>query len=177
LSPPLRHKFIRQFSSETQLIFFKCRVTTTIHLIVHKNWNKDKKIDSIVCVFRSNRSNISGDEEDSGLYILENGAEFSLTPLNKRKYAFEPYSGSRSGTRDHRRTQRRLNRQEEPGREDLKGLVYSRGVGAVKSPVEVNILPGPVNYVRSSQVPYIEEEKSILENINIVRSAKQRFLN
>ena len=59
----------------------------------------------------------------------------------------------------------------------MKGLVYSRGVGAVKSPVEVNILPRPVNYVRSSQVPYIEEEKSILENINIVRSAKQRFLN
>ena len=124
---------------------------------------------------------MSREGEDSGLYILENGAEFSLTPLIKRKSAFESFSGLRSGSRDTKGIQSWVNQPEEPGRDEtgvgMKGLVYSRGVGVVKYPVQVNILPGPVNYVKSSRVPYIEEEKSILENINIVRSAKQRFLH
>ena len=46
----------------------------------------------------------------------------------------------------------------------------------MKSPMDVELVDNPINYVKSSNIPYIEEEKNILNNINVVDQVKRKFL-
>ena len=59
---------------------------------------------------------------------------------------------------------------------DGEGVVYRRGASTAMPPIELEVLGDPVNYVRSSNSPYIEEEMGVLKNINIVHSIKKKFL-
>ena len=107
------------------------------------------------------------EEADSGLFVLENGTEFSLTPLNNRKSAFEPPPVVR------RRRPSSPIRLAAPG----FGLSFARGGARVRQEAATAaVVADPLNYVKSSNLPYIEAEKGVLQNINIVHSAKRKFL-
>ena len=132
------------------------------------------------------------EEEDSGLFVLENGAEFSLTPLNKRKSAFETERRTSYGNTGRRSNQPYANGHvggvgtglggvgTAPGGVGTVlggvGTVLGRAGGTTKAPIHVEILEKETNYVKSSNIPYIEEEKTVLENIKIVNSIKKKFL-
>lgn len=132
-----------------------------------------------------------GEEGDSGLYVVDNGAEFSLTPLNKRKSVFESRSSAsakgdrakagrdkqkkRSSKQHERRTSGEL-REEEVYYTGGEGVVYSRAGSASRPPLDLEVMDDPVNYVRSANIPYIEEERGVLKSINVVHSVKKKFL-
>ena len=95
---------------------------------------------------------------EQGLYVLENGMEYSLTPLTSRKSKFESLPTSTDRIRPKFTTVR-------VAPKSLSSRPYQE--------------PQPTNMerVKSSSVPYIEEEKDVLKNINIVKSLKTKFLN
>ena len=47
----------------------------------------------LLLLLRSGGPWAGDEEEDSGLFVLHNGAEFSLTPLNQRRSVFENKNG------------------------------------------------------------------------------------
>lgn len=114
------------------------------------------------------------EEEDSGLYVLENGTEFSLTPLVKRKSAFE--TERKYAKYDRRGRQRHFHSSTNGEMGEGLGVTFHRVSGSIKSPIQVEIVDKPVNYVKSANIPYIEEEKSLLNSINVVETVKRKFL-
>ena len=95
--------------------------------------------------------------EDVRPYMVENGHEYSLTPLTTRKQKF-----------DHHQYDPRVFRgSPQPG--EL----------SQKSPNLANNSPNtiPRERVVSTNLPYIEEEQDVLKSINIVQSLKSKFLN
>ena len=95
--------------------------------------------------------------EDTRPYMVENGHEYSLTPLTTRKQKF-----------DHHQYDPRV----------FKGSPQP-GELHQKSPSPVNNSPNtiPRERVVSTNLPYIEEEQDVLKSINIVQSLKSKFLN
>ena len=93
--------------------------------------------------------------EDNRPYMVENGHEYSLTPLTTRKQKF-----------DHHQYDPRVFRgSPQPGE------MYQKSV-TNNSP---NMIPR--ERVVSTNIPYIEEEQDVLKSINIVQSLKSKFLN
>ncbi len=174
-----------------------------------------------------------GEEDDSGYFVADNGVEFSLTPLTKRRQLFEarppvearrpvearPPASSSAGqpvrrppppggvarlvdpcpaVRPTGRTElvrspvqhlkkqsvKRANvpeRQIEPAHaphvKNVSGPVRqtepAKSVGGPVREIE-NAAHAPC--VKSASVPYIQEEKEILERIHVVKQLKEKFL-
>ena len=95
--------------------------------------------------------------EDVRPYMVENGHEYSLTPLTTRKQKF-----------DHHQYDPRVFRgSPQPGELSQKSLSLANN-----SPNTI-----PRERVVSTNLPYIEEEQDVLKSINIVQSLKSKFLN
>ena len=98
--------------------------------------------------------------QDFHLFVVENGTEVPLTPLSQRKSLFE-----------------------RPGSEGRRGWEGSQQTRSWEKPVvgkaEENDSSEslPTELVRSSSRTYIEEEQDVLQNINVVRRVKMRFLD
>ena len=100
--------------------------------------------------------------QDFHLFVVENGTEVPLTPLSQRKSLFErPGSEGRRGWEGSQQT-----------RSWEKPVVV---VGKVEENSSSESLP--TELVRSSSRSYIEEEQDVLQNINVVRRVKMRFLD
>ena len=98
--------------------------------------------------------------QDFHLFVVENGTEVPLTPLSQRKSLFErPDSEGRRGWEGNQQT-----------RSWEKPVV----VGNVEKNSSDSL---PTELVRSSSRSYIEEEQDVLQNINVVRRVKMRFLD
>ena len=98
-----------------------------------------------------------GSQGDEGPCVVENGIEYSLTPLAARKNKFEHQYTPRAfsmGSIDEKY---------------LKTNPVQPEQGTDKQLIE--------NRIISSKVPYIEEEKDVLESINIVKNLKTKFLH
>lgn len=95
--------------------------------------------------------------KDNRPYMVENGHEYSLTPLTTRKQKF-----------DHHQYDPRVFRgSPQPGE------MYQKSQSITNhSP---NMIPR--ERVVSTNIPYIEEEQDLLKSINIVQSLKSKFLN
>ena len=91
--------------------------------------------------------------------MVENGKEYPLIPLSQRKSLFE--------------------NKEQPK------LSYKLAVTKLETPDVVKIIHKPKKEeislkdppVKSSNVPYIQEEQEILQNINLVSKIKPKFGN
>ena len=95
--------------------------------------------------------------EDVRPYMVENGHEYSLTPLTTRKQKF-----------DHHQYDPRVFRgSPQPGELSQKSQSLANN-----SPNTI-----PRERVVSTNLPYIEEEQDVLKSINIVQSLKSKFLN
>merc|ERR1712192_193280 len=98
--------------------------------------------------------------QDFHLFVVENGTEVPLTPLSQRKSLFErPEGEGRRGWEENQQT-----------RSWEKPVVE----GKVKENSSESL---PTELVRSSSRSYIEEEQDVLQNINVVRRVKMRFLD
>ena len=91
--------------------------------------------------------------DDHRLYLVENGLEYSLSSLDSRKSKFE----------------------------NLHTVNIKPNFIPARLPPRListcpNLEPQSTERVKSSSVPYREEEKDILQNINIVKSLKSKFL-
>ena len=101
----------------------------------------------------------TGPGQDFNLFVVENGTEVPLTPLSQRKSLFE-----------------------RPGREE-RVLEGSQQARSWEKPVSSGKTENnsseslPTELVRSSSRSYIEEEQDVLQNINVVRRVKMRFLD
>jgi hypothetical protein len=185
------------------------------------------------CLARE-KSGGSGEEDDSGYFVADNGVEFSLTPLTKRRQLFEarppvearrPVEARPPAASSAGRPVRRppppggVARVVDPcpavgptGRTELvsspvqhlkvhsvkRANVPVRQVEPAPAPFAKNAcgpvrqtapctksVGGPVREietaahapcVKSASVPYIQEEKEILERIHVVKQLKERFL-
>jgi len=98
--------------------------------------------------------------QDFHLFVVENGTEVPLTPLSQRKSLFE--------------------RPEHEGRRAWEASQQTRSwekpvvVGKAEDNSSESL---PTELVRSSSRSYIEEEQDVLQNINVVRRVKMRFLD
>ena len=98
--------------------------------------------------------------DDQGPYVVDDGHEYSLTPLADRKNKFEQ-------------------------KYDQRAFRMSPILGGVSdAPSKSNLgqhkkldFSAMRDRVISSNIPYIEEEKDVLKSINIVQSLKTKFLN
>ena len=106
--------------------------------------------------------NNNTNSHDEALYVVENGLEYSLAPLNSRKSKFEHQTLDR--TRPTVSTDREATRSLSSIRRD-------------KPSNNNHPRANEMDRIKSSNVPYIEEEKDILKNINVVQSLKSKFLN
>ena len=95
--------------------------------------------------------------EDTRPYIVENGHEYSLTPLTTRKQKFD----------HHQYDPRVFKGSPQPGELNQK----------LPSPANNSPNTIPRERVVSTNLPYIEEEQDVLKSINIVQSLKSKFLN
>ena len=103
--------------------------------------------------------------DEQGLFVVENGTEFSLTPVNKRKSMFEIHKKN-GRVRKISRDTKKQNRIIEPPMEAPVDTVDTTKEYENQS----------LERIKSSNIPYIEEEKDILENIRMVQSLKMKFL-
>ena len=101
------------------------------------------------------------------LFVVANGAEVPLTPLQVRKTVFE------SSKLQPRRMQTPGRRNGEEARSWEAGHA-GEGLGMRFRNGNLSL---PADLVKSSKLSYLEEEKEILRNINIVKHAKKRFLD
>ena len=99
--------------------------------------------------------------QDFHLFVVENGTEVPLTPLSQRKSFFEKPNSE--GGREWEGSQQTRS-WEKP--------VVTVGKSEDKSSESL-----PTELVRSSSRSYIEEEQDVLQNINVVRRVKMRFLH
>ena len=106
--------------------------------------------------------NNNTNSHDEALYVVENGLEYSLAPLNSRKSKFEHQTLDR--IRPTVSTEREATRSLSSIRRD-------------KPSNNNHPRANEMDRIKSSNVPYIEEEKDILKNINVVQSLKSKFLN
>ena len=97
--------------------------------------------------------------QDFNLFVVENGTEVPLTPLSQRKSLFE-----RPGS------ERRRWECSQPARSWERPVVE-------KEREETNSESLPTELVKSSSKSYIEEEQDVLQNINVVRRVKMKFLD
>lgn len=100
--------------------------------------------------------------DEHGLFVVENGNEFSLTPVNKRKSMFEIHKKSGRVRKISKETTRQ-NKISEPPPQSLDNTPKESEKQSFER-------------VKSCNIPYIEEEKDILENIRMVQSLKMKFL-
>ena len=98
---------------------------------------------------------------DPALYVVENGLEYSLASLHSRKSVFEHQRVDR--IKQTVTTEREETRSLDSRREKLNHHPSSKA--------------NEMDRIKSTNVPYIEEEKDILKNINVVQSLKSKFLN
>merc|ERR1712192_238220 len=99
--------------------------------------------------------------QDFHLFVVENGTEVPLTPLSQRKSLFErPGSEGRRGW--------------EEGQQTRSWEKPAMVVGKVEKNSSESL---PTELVRSPSRSYIEEEQDVLQNINVVRRVKMRFLD
>merc|ERR1712192_236097 len=99
--------------------------------------------------------------QDFHLFVVENGTEVPLTPLSQRKSLFErPGSEGRRGWEESQQTRS-----------------WEKPVAVVGKVEKNNSESLPTELVRSSSRSYIEEEQDVLQNINVVRRVKMRFLD
>jgi len=104
--------------------------------------------------------------DEQGLFVVENGTEFSLTPVNKRKSVFEI----------HKRNGRVRKISKETAKQ--KKIIEPSPEAPVDSTADTakEYENQSLERIKSSNIPYIEEEKDILENIRMVQSLKMKFL-
>lgn len=104
---------------------------------------------------------VSSDQESSlGLYVVENGKEYPLIPLRQRKSLFETVQ-----------TQQVLSYKVTPLiNNHEKKTAASTVVAEIPA---INLLREPP--VKSSTVPYIQEEQEILQKIDLVSKIKPKF--
>ena len=104
--------------------------------------------------------NNNTNSHDEALYVVENGLEYSLAPLTSRKSLFEHQTLDRIRPTVSTEATRSLSsiRRDKPSNHH-----HPRA--------------NEMDRIKSSNVPYIEEEKDILKNINVVQSLKSKFLN
>jgi len=103
--------------------------------------------------------------DEHGLFVVENGTEFSLTPVNKRKSMFEIHKKSGRVRKISKETK-------ESKRTDRVSETQLEIPTEISKESEMQSL----ERIKSSSIPYIEEEKDILENIRMVQSLKMKFL-
>ena len=103
--------------------------------------------------------------QDQALYVVENGLEYSLPPLTSRKSVFEHQTLELD----------RIKQTVTTGREATRSL--SSHTDNLINHHHPNLQSNEMDRIKSSNVPYIEEEKDILKNINVVQSLKSKFLN
>ena len=96
-------------------------------------------------------------EENMSPYMVENGQEYSLTPIIARKHKLDL----------HQYDPRVFRGSPQPGESHRRSPVLQKN-----SPPTV-----PRERVISTNMPYIEEEQDILQSINIVQSIKSKFVN
>lgn len=105
---------------------------------------------------------INKSQEEHGLFVVENGNEFSLTPVNKRKSMFEIHK--KSGR------VRKISKETAKQNKIIEPLLEAPVDTHNESESQI------LERIKSSNIPYIEEEKNILENIRMVQSLKMKFL-
>jgi len=105
---------------------------------------------------------INKSQEEHGLFVFENGNEFSLTPVNKRKSMFEIHK--KSGR------VRKISKETAKQNKIIEPLLEAPVDTPDESESQI------LERIKSSNIPYIEEEKNILENIRMVQSLKMKFL-
>jgi hypothetical protein len=106
----------------------------------------------------------TGSQDGSQLFLVENGSEVPLTPLVQRKTVFERFTLMHSDTRDVL---------ERPASREARSLGQEAEARPASPRGSISL---PAQLVRSSSRSYIEEEKDVLKNINIVNKVKKKFL-
>ena len=117
----------------------------------------------------------TGAGQETQLFVVENGTEVPLTPLSIRKTLFESGDFKASETVVGRQSRswegaETASRRSSGIYRDVEGEEEGHKVFQNTS---VSL---PLEMVKSSTLAYIEEEKDVLQNINIVKSVKQKFL-
>ena len=141
----------------------------------------DRQTTSIASI--ENINTFQGEDEETtdsslGLYVVENGKEYPLIPLKDRKSVFE----SQSVKVSYKLATSTTIKEKTKGLNEIMNQSTVVSDRVIRRPFMIDSVGNPDRNqlrrdppVKSSIVPYIQEEKDILENINLVSKIKPKF--
>ena len=120
----------------------------------------------------------TGAGQETQLFVVENGTEVPLTPLSIRKTLFESGDFEASETVTGRQSRSWEGAETSSRRTHRSSGIHgdTEGEEEGQEVYQNTSVSLPLELVKSSNLAYIEEEKDVLQNINIVKSVKQKFL-
>lgn len=121
--------------------------------------------------------------EDTPLYVVENGKEFPLTPVSKRKSFFmsSEQLATNKMPNDILMSQPIIVHPKLKREEDEKECELSSSSSSLDEDEDESLQSREEESVdnqtiKSSQKPYIQEEQEVLASINVVKKMKKKFL-
>ena len=141
-------------------------------------------------IYTERASNVESSDVINGLYVVENGREYRLVSLQERMKMFEKKNG-RAKRKSREEKEIEINvpipAKVNNASDDQKVMTHPENVLKAQ-PVDVS-KPQPVNTskaqpvnsigksetIKCNNLPYILEEREILQNIDIVRNVKNMF--